>query len=121
MTGGIGGRCRGGEPRSSRQLPTGNHRTEVPFAAMRTVPGSTDTVVIVGAGLGGLSAALHLVGAGRNVTVVERQAVAGGLAGLIRDHGYHFDTGPTVLTMPALVQHALAAVQENLDDWLTLH
>ena len=88
---------------------------------MRTVPGSTDSVVVVGAGLGGLSAALHLAGAGRSVTVVEREPVPGGRAGLLRDHGYFFDTGPTVLTMPDLVQQPLAAVGENLADWLTLH
>jgi phytoene desaturase len=87
---------------------------------MRTVPGSTDSVVVVGAGLGGLSAALHLAGAGRHVTVLERAAVPGGRAGLIRDHGYYFDTGPTVLTMPELVQQPLAAVGEDLVDWLTL-
>ncbi len=88
---------------------------------MRTVPGPTDSVVVVGAGLGGLSAALHLAGAGRSVTVVERAAVPGGRAGLLRDHGYLFDTGPTVLTMPELVQAPLAAVGEDLGDWLTLH
>jgi phytoene desaturase len=88
---------------------------------MRTVPGSTDSVVVVGAGLGGLSAALHLAGAGRSVTVVEREAVPGGRAGLIHDHGYRFDTGPTVLTMPELVAQPLNAVGEELDDWLTLH
>ena len=88
---------------------------------MRTVTGPTDTVVVVGAGLGGLSAALHLAGAGRHVTVVEREPVPGGRAGLIHDHGYRFDTGPTVLTMPNLVADALAAVGEELDDWLTLH
>src|SRR6478672_7647483 len=88
---------------------------------MRTVPGSTDSVVVVGAGLGGLSAALHLAGAGRSVTVLEREPAPGGRAGMIRDHGYFFDTGPTVLTMPELVQQPLAAVGENLSDWLTLH
>jgi len=88
---------------------------------VRTVPGSTDTVVVIGAGLGGLSAALHLAGAGRHVTVLEREAVPGGRAGLIHDHGYRFDTGPTVLTMPGLVAEALAAVGENIDDWLTVH
>jgi phytoene desaturase len=88
---------------------------------MRTVPGSTESVVVIGAGLGGLSAALHLAGAGRHVTVIEREAVVGGRAGLIRDHGYHFDTGPTVLTMPNLVASALAAVGEEMSDWLTLH
>lgn len=88
---------------------------------MRTVTGPTDSVVVVGAGLGGLSAALHLAGAGRHVTVVEREAVPGGRAGLIRDHGYHFDTGPTVLTMPELLEAPLNAVGENLSGWLTLH
>ncbi|MDX6764325.1 FAD-dependent oxidoreductase, partial [Streptomyces sp. F8] len=47
----------------------------------RTVSGRTDHVVIVGAGLAGLSAALHLLGAGRRVTVVERDALPGGRAG----------------------------------------
>src|SRR5438128_7080 len=88
---------------------------------MRKVTGPTDSVVVIGAGLGGLSAALHLAGAGRHVVVIEREGVPGGRAGLIHDHGYRFDTGPTVLTMPHLVADALAAVGESLDDWLTLH
>lgn len=88
---------------------------------MRTVPGPTDSVAVVGAGLGGLSAALHLAGAGRAVTVIEREAIPGGRAGLIQDHGYYFDTGPSVLTMPQLVADPLAAVGESLTDWLTLH
>ena len=45
--------------------------------------GPTDHVVVVGAGLGGLSAALRLAGAGRQVTVLEREAVPGGRAGLL--------------------------------------
>lgn len=85
------------------------------------VPGRTDEVVIVGAGLGGLSAALHLAGAGRRVTVLERAQVAGGRCGLIADRGYRFDTGPTVLTMPELVAAPLNAVGEELADWLRLH
>ncbi len=88
---------------------------------MRTVDGPTENVVVVGAGLGGLSAALHLAGAGRRVTVVERAAVPGGRCGLIADAGYRFDTGPTVLTMPELVAAPLNAVGEELGDWLTLH
>ena len=87
---------------------------------MRTVPPPTDRVVIVGAGLGGLSAALRLVGAGREVTVVEREAVPGGRAGLLEDSGYRFDTGPTVLTMPDLIADALACVGEKLADWIEL-
>ncbi|MDQ1699542.1 MAG: phytoene desaturase, partial [Frankiaceae bacterium] len=87
---------------------------------MRTVTGPADHVVVVGAGLGGLSAALRLAGAGRRVTVVERAAQPGGRAGLLELDGYRFDTGPTVLTMPSLIADALACVDEELDDWLEL-
>ena len=88
---------------------------------MRTVIGRTDHVVVVGAGLGGLSAALRLAGAGRRVTVLERALVPGGRAGLLEIEGYRFDTGPTVLTMPNLIADALQCVGERLEDWLDLH
>jgi len=87
---------------------------------MRTVTGPTERVVIVGAGLAGLSAALRLAGTGREVTVVERESVPGGRAGRIEDGGYSFDTGPTVLTMPDLLADALDCVGERLEDWLEL-
>ena len=87
---------------------------------MRTVWGPSDHVVVVGAGLGGLACALHLAGAGRQVTVVEREPVPGGRAGLLRVDGYRFDTGPVVLTMPTLIEEAFAAVGERLADWLRL-
>ncbi|MGX1274127.1 phytoene desaturase [Streptomyces phaeoluteigriseus] len=87
---------------------------------MRTVPGRTDHVVVVGAGLSGLSAALHLLGAGRRVTIVERDALPGGRAGLLVRGGYRMDTGPTVLTMPELADEAFAAVGESLRDHVDL-
>ena len=91
---------------------------------MRTVTGPTDHVVIVGAGLAGLSAAMRLSGAGRRVTVLERERTPGGRAGRldieVGDGTYQFDTGPTVLTMPNLIRDAFDSVGEDLDDWLTL-
>ncbi len=87
---------------------------------MRTVTGPTDHVVVVGAGLGGLSAALRLTGAGRRVTVIEREDVPGGRCGLLGDGGYAFDTGPSVLTMPDLIADAFDAVGEDMADWLEL-
>jgi len=87
---------------------------------MRTVSGRTDRIVIVGAGLGGLACALHLAGAGREVTVLERASIPGGLAGRLCVDGYEFDTGPTILTVPDLIAEPLAAVGEDLDDWLEL-
>jgi phytoene desaturase len=91
---------------------------------MRTVTGPTDHIVVVGAGLAGLSAALRLAGAGRQVTVLEREPAPGGRAGLLESPvnggSYRFDTGPTVLTMPDLIADCFDAVGEQLSDWLTL-
>jgi phytoene desaturase len=90
------------------------------MSRMRIVTGPTDRVVVVGAGLGGLACALHLAAAGRQVTVVEREPIPGGRAGRLNVQGYEFDTGPTVLTMPELIEEPLAAVGERLADWLEL-
>ena len=87
---------------------------------MRTVGGSTDRVVVVGAGLAGLSAALHLAGRGCEVTVVERQGWPGGRAGRLDVDGYRLDTGPTVLTMPDVIDDTFAAVGETLSGRMDL-
>ena len=87
---------------------------------MRTVKGPKEKIVIVGAGLAGLSAAIRLIGAGRDVTVLERESVPGGRNGLLEKSGYSFDTGPTVLTMPSLIEDVLSTVGENMNDWLEL-
>ena len=87
---------------------------------MRTVEGRTDRVVVLGAGLAGLSTALHLLGAGREVTIVEREATVGGRAGRADMDGFRVDTGPTVLTMPDLLDEAFAAVGTSLAERLSL-
>jgi phytoene desaturase len=87
---------------------------------VRTVPGPTDRIVVVGAGLGGLAAALRLAGAGRAVTVLEQREGPGGVAGQLNIDGYSFDTGPTVLTLPEVIADTLGSVGEELDDWLDL-
>ncbi len=87
---------------------------------MRTVPGPTDHVVVVGAGLSGLSAALQLAGRGRRVTVVERYGFPGGRMGQADVRGYRIDTGPTVLTMPDIIEEAFAAVGASMADRLDL-
>ena len=87
---------------------------------MRTIPGTTDHVVVVGAGLSGLSAALHLAGQGRAVTVVERYGFPGGRVGQADIRGYKIDTGATVLTMPDIIEEAFGAVGASMADYLEL-
>lgn len=77
-------------------------------------------VVVIGAGLGGLSAAAHLSKSGHDVTVVEREAIPGGRAGMIRSHGFSLDNGPTVLTMPNLLEEAFQAAGANMSDYITI-
>src|SRR6202008_2037735 len=76
---------------------------------VRTVAGPAHHVVVVGAGLAGLSATLHLLGAGRAVTVLETEDGPGGRAASADMGGYRIDTGASVLTMPELVGEGLGA------------
>jgi phytoene desaturase len=77
-------------------------------------------VVVVGAGLGGLSAACQLVGRGHEVTVLERGPSPGGRAGRWESGGYAFDTGPVVLTMVDLLAEAFEAAGTTIEAHLQL-
>ena len=77
-------------------------------------------VVIIGAGLGGLSAAAYLSRAGHGVTVVERDAIPGGRAGMIESSGFRLDNGPTVLTMPNLLENVFHAAGATMADYVTI-
>lgn len=66
-------------------------------------------VIVIGAGLGGLSAAAHLSRSGHDVTLLERDDVPGGRAGVVASHGFRLDNGPTVMTMPGLLEDAFNA------------
>jgi phytoene desaturase len=66
-------------------------------------------VVVIGAGIAGLSAACYLKSREYDVIVVEREELPGGRAGLLHQSGFTFDTGPTVLTMPDLITDAIRA------------
>ena len=77
-------------------------------------------VVVIGAGLAGLAAACHLLGAGHQVTLLEREELPGGRCGRLQRDGFSFDTGPTVLTMPELLDDALAAIGQSREQLLPL-
>lgn len=66
-------------------------------------------VVVVGAGLGGLAAALRLQAAGHEVVVVDRRDRPGGRAYRLRDAGVTWDMGPSLITMPWVLEDTFAA------------
>jgi phytoene desaturase len=77
-------------------------------------------VVVIGAGLSGLAAGCHLVGMGHDVTVLERESIVGGRAGLIRLGDFRFDSGPVVMTMPELVHDPIRAAGGDPDTLVTM-
>jgi phytoene desaturase len=76
--------------------------------------------VVVGAGLGGLAAAIRLQAQGHDVTVVERRPQIGGRASQLRDGGYTWDTGPSLITMPWLLDELYGLAGTTTADQLTL-
>lgn len=76
---------------------------------------------MIGAGLGGLSAAAHLVRRGHEVTVLERDDSPGGRVGVVEEAGFRLDTGPAILTMPGILEQTFAAAGRSMADYVTLN
>lgn len=79
-----------------------------------------DPIVVVGGGLGGLSAAIHLAAAGERVTLLEQNERVGGKLNLLEADGFTFDTGPSLLTMPWVLRDLFAAAGRRLEDALSI-
>ena len=76
--------------------------------------------VVIGSGFGGLAAAIRLQASGVSTTLVERRAQLGGRAGQLRRDGYVFDTGPSLITAPAILDDVFRAAGRRLDDYVSL-
>lgn len=75
---------------------------------------------VIGAGLGGLSAAVYLRNAGFSVDVFEKNSYPGGKAGSVRGNGFRFDAGPSLLTMPFILEELFRNAGRNIQDYLKL-
>lgn len=77
-------------------------------------------IVVIGAGFGGLAAAIRLAARGHHVTIVEARDQPGGRAYVYRDQGFTFDGGPTVITAPWLITDLFTLAGRRADDYVTL-
>ncbi|MBM2575599.1 phytoene desaturase [Jannaschia sp. Os4] len=82
----------------------------------QTTPDARSHAVVIGAGLGGLAAAMRLGAQGWRVTVVDRLDVPGGRASSISSGGHRFDLGPTIVTAPSVFQRLWAACGLRFED-----
>jgi phytoene desaturase len=77
-------------------------------------------VVVIGAGMGGLATALRLRQLGFEVTVLEKQPIAGGRSSLIQEAGFRVDTGPTILVMKETFSEMYRSIGEDFEQRLSL-
>lgn len=83
---------------------------------VRPAPERRPHAVIIGSGFGGLAAAVRLGARGYSVTVLEKRATFGGRAHVIRQDGFTFDAGPTIVTAPFLFEDLWALCGRRLAD-----
>ena len=77
-------------------------------------------VMVIGGGLGGLAAAIRLAVAGCQVTVLERNPRVGGKMNTMEWQGYQWDTGPSLLTMPHVLENLWTAAGAKLEEDIEL-
>ncbi|WP_416293691.1 phytoene desaturase family protein [Paenibacillus illinoisensis] len=78
-------------------------------------------VVIIGAGFGGLSCAIRLASQGIQVTMLERQTHVGGKLQQVERNGYHFDRGPSTITMPSTFRSVFEHAGTKMEDYVQLY
>ncbi|RPI58155.1 MAG: phytoene desaturase, partial [Lysobacterales bacterium] len=77
-------------------------------------------IVVIGGGLGGLSAACTLAARGNKVQLFEANATLGGKAAVLENGGFRFDMGPTIITLPDVLRRIFEEAGRPLEDYVTL-
>ena len=80
----------------------------------------SDDTVVVGGGLAGAAAAARLAAAGRAVTLVDPNPHLGGKMNVWEAGGFRFDMGPTIITMPLVLERLFASVGRDVRDYLEM-
>jgi diapolycopene oxygenase len=77
-------------------------------------------VVVIGAGLGGMSAAIMLAKGGMRVTILEKNEHLGGKLNLLETQGFKFDLGPSIFTLPQVFRPLFTSPERRLEDYVHL-
>ena len=77
-------------------------------------------IIVIGAGFGGLAAAIRLRARGHDVQLVEKGDQAGGRARVFRQDGFTFDAGPTIITAPQLIEELFELSGRRMADYVEL-
>ena len=77
-------------------------------------------IVVIGAGLGGLSAAISLATEGFSVDLLEKNNKVGGKLNVLQKEGFTFDLGPSILTMPHIFRKLFECAGKNMDDYVSI-
>jgi diapolycopene oxygenase len=85
-----------------------------------TISSKSKHVVVIGAGLGGLSAAIMLARSGFQVTILEKNATVGGKLNRLQTQGFSFDLGPSIFTLPQIFRPVFEGDGKRLEDYITL-
>ena len=78
-------------------------------------------IAIIGSGIGGLSSAIRLIKKGHSVSIFERKNTYGGKLGRLKLNKFSFDTGPSLLTMPHLIDELFFLHDENPRDYFNYY
>ncbi len=83
-------------------------------------PGSKGRAVVIGSGFGGLAAGIRLAAKGYATTILEMRDKPGGRAYVYKDKGFTFDAGPTIITVPFVLEELAALAGKTIADYVTI-
>ncbi len=81
---------------------------------------SAKKVIVIGSGLGGLSAAISLAQEGYEVTIHEKNPKIGGKLNVLKAEGYTFDLGPSILTLPHIFERLFERSGKKMSDYIPI-
>ena len=77
-------------------------------------------VIVIGSGLGGISAAISLAQDGYDVTIHEKNPQIGGKLNVLKAQGYTFDLGPSILTLPHIFERLFERSNRKMSDYIPI-